>query len=124
MPKPNEYKMTTAEKRKKWDEFVAAFKALGDETYGMTPAAAYQLAAAAVEYEADKTKGVRAQKLGAVIWAQGAEYGGPVVRIPEDYFAALGFWNINQNCFNAQVTQDACDYILKHIEVFQLLDGL
>lgn len=116
--------MTVAEKRKHWRNFVAAFRALGNKTCGMTPAAAYQLAAAAVEYGADKTKGVRAQKLGAVIWAQRAEYGGPIVRIPDDYSDCLEFWDVNPSHFNAQVTQDACDYILKHIEVFQLLNGL
>lgn len=44
---------------KRWNDFVAAFENLGPETFGMTPAAASVLLAAAAEYDSDCSRGYR-----------------------------------------------------------------
>lgn len=116
--------MTVSEKRKRWDDFVAAFNGLGVDNLGMSPAAAYLLAIAAVEYCSDQTKEVRALTVGAPVLALDEKYGGPIVHIPGDYGDAREFWDVHENEQNAQVTQKACDYVQSKINVFKLLNGL
>ena len=116
--------MSVQEKKLIMEAFVDAFQALGHETYGMSPAAAIQLYSAVGEFLEDQTKGVRGLMIGASIWAAEEKYGGPTVRIPEDYQGCPHFWISCQPGINAQVTSDACDYITKHVDVFNILEGL
>ncbi len=64
-----------AEVRERWNKFVAAFNALGDETRGMTPTAASVLLVAAVEYEKDNTKGYQPISAGVPEFAVFSEDG-------------------------------------------------
>jgi len=113
--------MSVSEKKRKWLEFVAAFSALGDETLGMTPAAASLLALSVAEYMRDPNKGYPLDA-GAPIYAAASEFGGPMIRVPDEY--PPGFWSIDRDYVRAQVTAAAQAYILSHIEVFALLSGL
>lgn len=120
--------MTTTQKRRQWQSFVAAFNNLGGERFGMSPEGASVLVQACAEFEKDNTKGFRplnagvppcaAGKTGALLGAAG------IVNIKTEYASCSRFWSISSNQLRAQVTRDACDYVLKHQAVFSLLNGL
>lgn len=115
--------MTTTQKRRQWQSFVAAFNNLGGERFGMTPEGASVLVQACAEFKKDNAKGFRPFKAGvppcvAVLGAAG------IVNIQTEYASCLHFWSVDLNQLRAQVTRDACDYVLKHQAVFSLLNGL
>lgn len=113
----------TATQRRQWQSFVVAFNNLGGERFGMSPEGASVLVQACVEFENNNTKGFRPLKAGvppcvAVLGAAG------IVNIQTEYASCLHFWSVDLNQLRAQVTRDACDYVLKHQGVFSLLNGL
>jgi len=110
--------MTSVQMRIQWQSFVAAFDNLGSERLGMSPEGASVLAQACVEFENDKAKGFRPLKTGTLLCVNG------VIDIQTEFAGCRHFWTIDTEHFCAQVTQEACDYVVKHHDVFSLLNGL
>jgi len=110
--------MTSAQMRIRWQSFVAAFDNLGSERLGMSPEGASVLAQACVEFEKDNTKGFRPLKTGTPPCATG------MVDIQTVFAGCQHFWTVDLKVLRAQVTRDACDYVVQHQVVFSLLNGL
>ena len=111
--------MTIAQIRSQWQSFVVAFDDLGSERLGMSPEGASVLAQACVEFETDHSKGFRPLKTGTPPMCARS-----IVDILTEYASCRHFWAIDENWLRAQVTQDACQYVLKHQAVFSLLNSL
>ncbi len=109
-----------AEVRERWNKFVAAFNALGEETYGMTPTAASVLFVAESEFESDDRKGYRSLQTGVPNFAVFSN-DGKIVDITCDYSDCREFWDVDVNNFRARITQAGIEYIKKHLDVFQIL---
>ena len=117
--------MTARQKmERQWRAFKDAFLNLGEESKGMTPAAASLLAVTAVEYEVDHSNGFQPLQAGAPLYAMRTEDGGPIVSIPKDYLGCAEFWAVDTNNLRAQITPCGHAYVLKNIDVFKLLNGL
>lgn len=109
------------ELRKKWNEFVVAFNALGAETRGMTPTAASFLLLAALEYTKDNTQGYRPIKAGVPEFAMFSE-DGLTVDISRDYYGCPEFWDVDVNNSRAKITKAGVDYVEAHLnDVFMIL---
>ncbi len=108
-----------AEARKRWEAFVGAFSALGEEARGMSPAAACVLMAAAAEYENDSDKGFR--PLSAGVPGCAVFSGEQIVMIPDAYMNCSEFWEIDSDFLRAKVTEEGVAYVRQYNEVFKLL---
>ena len=109
------------ELRKKWNEFVAAFNALGAETRGMTPTAASLLLVTALEYTKDNAKGYQPIKAGVPGLALFSE-DGLTVDISRDYYGCPEFWDVDVNNCRAKITKAGVDYVEAHLnDVFMIL---
>ena len=109
-----------AEVRKRWENFVVAFNALGAETRGMTPTAASLLLLAALDYVKDNTGGY--QSIPAVVpeFAMCSQ-DGLTVDIRTDYFGCPEFWDIDMNYPRARITEAGVAYVDAHFDVFSIL---
>ena len=110
-----------AEVRERWNKYVAAFNALGDETRGMSPAAASVLLVAAVEFDSDNSKGY--QPLSAGVPGFAIFSANRIVNIRHDYFDCPEFWDIDVNNLRAKVTDAGVTYVNDHIDLFSILLG-
>ena len=110
-----------ADVRKNWNEFVAAFNALGDETRGMTPTAASVLFSARLGYEQAGFNGYQPIPAGVPEFALCS--GAKMVDIRYEYSGCQEFWDIDSNNPRARITQSGIDYVDKHIDVFMKLSG-
>lgn len=104
--------------QRQWNRFVTAFNALGSETHGMTPEAASVLAQACAEVLKNPNAGYRSLQAGTPLFV------GSVVDIPIAFSGCLNFWDIDSNNLRAKVTNDGCNYVVTHMSVFSLLNGL
>ena len=107
------------EMKKRWDAFVQAFSALGDETFGMSPSAACVLLSAVVEVENNSEEGFRDLNAGVPAYAIFAEE--KMVRIPDAYSNCSEFWKRDTQLLRAKVTNAGVAYVNKHLEVFNIL---
>ena len=108
-----------AEARKRWEAFVGAFSALGDEARGMSPAAACVLMAAAAEYDNDPATGFRPLLTGVPECAIFSEE--HTITIPDAYMNCPEFWEIDSNFLRAKVTEEGVAYVRQHGGIFKLL---
>ena len=104
--------------QRQWNRFVAVFNALGSETHGMTPEAASVLAQACTETLKNPNNGYRPLKTGT------SPLINTVIDIPVAFKGCPTFWNIDFNNLRAKITNDGCNYVLAHQNVFSLLAGL
>ena len=110
------------EVRERWNKFVTAFNALGEESRGMTPTAASVLLVTAAEYESDNTKGYQPLQAGVPGFA--ALSVNKVVDIRNDYIGCPEFWAIDINNLRAKITDAGVGYVKDLIDIFNILHGV
>ena len=108
-----------AEVMRKWNEFVAAFNALGDETRGMTPIEAVVLFFAALNYEKKIYDGYIS--IPTMVPEFALCSGEKMVDVRYEYYECKEFWAIDYP--RARITQSGIDYVNKHLDVFMKLSG-